>query len=199
MAIDWEIGSTLAIAVGTVVQSIVAVLLYKLTRDLHRLEKANALKEDPIFRLHFNGFQSQPKDPKAEMVHFMFTVVNEGRRGGTFGDWRLVVDGDRSRSSGGFGFAPAEDFGVPVAGLPNSFASEILGKKPRQKATPDRFVAAGDARQYIGWISANGGYEQWKHVRLEIEPIGGQTGAVEFPWELYWLRLQPSNAANDSA
>lgn len=174
---------------GTVVQTAVAILLYRLSRELHNLETANALKEDPVFRLHFNGLQSQPKDPKKEMLHFMFTVVNEGRRGGTIGDWSLEFDENgTSRRAPGFAFAPAEEFESPIDGLPRSFAEEIMGKKPRQKASPDHFIAAGDARRYVGYLPANAGYEKWTRVKLRIDPIGGQAGEVEFDWDLFWLK-----------
>ncbi|MHB8634238.1 MAG: hypothetical protein ACYDBQ_09785 [Thermoplasmatota archaeon] len=160
-------------AAAAVVQSAVAILLYLNNRNLARIAREDHISRKPIFRVHFNGIRSRPRDPSRDMCAFMFTVENQGARDSVIGNWDLAataVDG-QSRSVY-LPFYPIE-----------SYPSHDFGRLPGRVNPAERhLIKSGDARRFIGVLPANSGYQGWNRIRLVVHPVGGTAGTCEVPW-----------------
>lgn len=150
-----------------------------LQAEIHR-------KEGPVLVLHFSGFQSQPFDPKKEMLWLMVGIGNEGRKDVRVNHLEIELLDPTEEGFRTYALHPAEM--VKHGRDSRDQYTPLLPSWTAEKAETGGLIKSHDARSFYVAIPAGAGYESWRRVLLRVTSIGVEPGTKELDWNLYWLR-----------
>lgn len=116
------------------------------------------------------------------MLWFAVTVANEGRAKAPLHGLKLEV------------LEPPIDDRLRYYGL-LSWESIGMAQDKQGNPTPtfqideeleDPEIEPHGARMFLVAIPANGGYDEWKKVRLTVDAVGVEPATTEVEWNLWW-------------
>ncbi|GEM_PF-4521148 len=173
--------TNVVLAIAGAVQALFAILLWRVSSQLNRLQRDHFEQGGPLFVVHFNGIQNHPSDPKRQMLRFLMSVSNAGRSAAQIASMGVLVMLPNGK------WEEHHHWGIPRELIEwgqegPSFALDYFGPDSQHAKGQEYLIPPYHAKTFLIELPANGGWERWEAVRIYAMPIGGKRAERDVNW-----------------